>query len=344
MHTRKIEGPFGRPEKQDDPAQCLVPSSTINTRSEIENRSHELNSTNISFGKRYPMAAGFAASSMSVATATFLTNWIDVIKVRQQLAGHASTNMVRTAVDVVRTEGILALNRGVTAAVARGMLYGGMRIGLYSPLKDAMMSWGFDRNASSFDHNHGQNNHGIGILVKIGAGMTSGSIAAAACNPTDLVKTRMQVAGAGTASPIQVAQRVIREEGIQGLWKGTIPSMTRAALLTAAQCATYDEVKSFFTQQLAWHDGIATHVVVSGVAGLVTTTVIAPVDMVKTHMFVNTGGTNSVWKCFVDIYSTQGIRGLFKGWGANWARQGPMTTVVFVANEAIRPLFGLDAL
>ena len=37
----------------------------------------------------------FAASSTSVATATFLTNFIDVVKVRQQLAGAASTNMAR---------------------------------------------------------------------------------------------------------------------------------------------------------------------------------------------------------------------------------------------------------
>ena len=36
-------------------------------------------------------------------------------------------------------QGPLALYRGVTAAVARGMLYGGLRIGLYTPLKKASM-------------------------------------------------------------------------------------------------------------------------------------------------------------------------------------------------------------
>lgn len=82
------------------------------------------------FGRHYPTAAGFAASSASVATATFLTNWIDVIKVRQQLAGNESKNMGSTLVAIVRDEGVMALNKGVTPAVARGMLYGGMRIGL----------------------------------------------------------------------------------------------------------------------------------------------------------------------------------------------------------------------
>lgn len=281
------------------------------------------------FGRHYPTAAGFAASSASVATATFLTNWIDVIKVRQQLAGNESKNMGSTLVAIVRGEGVMALNKGVTPAVARGMLYGGMRIGLYTPIKQVL---------SPEDNS---------LLIKIASGMTSGSIAAAVCNPTDLVKTRMQAANSkGTQrSPMQVARSIVQAEGVKGLWKGTTPSMMRAALLTAAQCATYDEVKTFFTRSLQWDDGIKTHLAVSGVAGLVTTTVIAPVDMVKTHMFMNQSAEGTTFtKCFADIYRSQGLRGLFKGWSANWARQGPMTTVVFVVNEAIRPAFGLHSL
>ena len=76
-------------------------------------------------GARFPLAAGFAASSISVATAVLLTNWIDVIKVRQQLAGPEAINLLSTGIGVVRHEGIFALYRGVTPAVLRGMLYGG---------------------------------------------------------------------------------------------------------------------------------------------------------------------------------------------------------------------------
>lgn len=54
-----------------------------------------------------------------------LTNWVDVIKVRQQLAGPEGRNLLATGWRVVRTEGISALGKGVTPAVARGMLYGG---------------------------------------------------------------------------------------------------------------------------------------------------------------------------------------------------------------------------
>ena len=54
-----------------------------------------------------------------------LTNWVDVIKVRQQLAGPEARNLAATGWAVARGEGPLALFRGITPAVARGLLYGG---------------------------------------------------------------------------------------------------------------------------------------------------------------------------------------------------------------------------
>jgi len=203
----------------------------------------------------------------------------------------------------------------------------GLRIGLYTPSKHAFTQEGKEP----------------GLPEKLAAGIASGAVSSGICNPTDLIKTRMQAAGASQIGPMAIASKIIREEGIVGLWKGTTPSMARAALLTAAQCATYDETKIFFTRRLGWEDGIGTHLAVSAVAGLVTTTVTAPVDMVKTHMFMK-GGTVGPWECTMDIVRRMGIRGLFKGWGANWARQGPMTTLVFVFNEAIRPPLGLENL
>lgn len=197
----------------------------------------------------------------------------------------------------------------------------------------------------------------------------------------------------------------------------------RAAVLTASQCATYDEVKLFFLRNLGWEDTVGTHLAgasktrwrearappsteriealssprrhsfflplaVSTVAGLVTATVISPVDMVKTNIFVNPKYSSPL-ACAVDILHKQGVRGMFRGcvsvrsrlpthlccasirdaavpstrrrahtdpsmltaslpsflrrWGANWARQGPMTTVIFVTLEALRHEFGLGA-
>ncbi|KAI3425920.1 hypothetical protein D9Q98_007892 [Chlorella vulgaris] len=276
----------------------------------------------------HPLCATFAASGASVATGVVLTNWVDVIKVRQQLAGPEARNLAATGWNVVRQEGPLALGQGITPAVFRGVLYGGLRIGLYSPLKSA---FGADKDSSA-------------LLPKVAAGMLSGALAAGISNPTDLVKTQMQKGGGALGGPVAVMARVVRAEGVRGLWVGTTPSMARAAALTAAQCATYDELKVLFVRNLGWEDNLPTHFTVSGLAGLVTTTVTAPVDMVKTNLMVQRHLYTTPVQCVRHIIAHQGVRGLFKGWGAQWARQGPMTTVIFVANEWLREAMGLDSL
>ena len=48
--------------------------------------------------------------------------------------------------------------------------------------------------------------------------------------------------------------------------------------------------------------------------------------------------------CAKEIIKTEGMRGLFKGWTANYARLGPQTTVIFVVMEQIRSLSGLSSL
>ena len=60
----------------------------------------------------------------------------------------------------------------------------------------------------------------------------------------------------------------------------------RAAVLTASQCATYDEVKQTLIKFTGAGDNFGTHLASSMITGLVTTTATAPVDVIKTHMFV----------------------------------------------------------
>ena len=115
---------------------------------------------------------------------------------------------------------------------------------MYTPLKAAM-------GADTQD--------GSGLGRKVVAGMLSGSLAAGISNPSDLIKTQMQKGAGAESSALAVLARTVRTEGVRGLWVGTTPSMARAALLTAAQCATYDELKLFFVRGLGWEDNLNTH-------------------------------------------------------------------------------------
>eukprot|EP01025_Chloroclados_australasicus_P031008 TRINITY_DN3127_c0_g3_i2.p1 TRINITY_DN3127_c0_g3~~TRINITY_DN3127_c0_g3_i2.p1 ORF type:complete len:469 (-),score=30.72 TRINITY_DN3127_c0_g3_i2:490-1896(-) len=273
----------------------------------------------------------FITSGISVGVATFATNPIDVVKVRLQLAsssGAAMPGLIPTTVDLVRSEGFMGLMKGQSAAVARAVLYGGLRLGLYTPLKQTMISEGKSSN----------------FAVKLAAGTVSGAIAAGIANPFDLIKTRQQAQGGVTVNPMKILKEVVSKEGVLGLWKGTIPSSTRAAVLTASQCATYDEVKGLVKRVSGMEESLNMHLLCSMITGVVTTTATAPVDMVKTHMFVGGNKFASPIDCTIEIVRAEGMKGLFKGWLANYARLGPQTAIIFVVAEQLRQIAGLGTL
>ncbi len=77
----------------------------------------------------------------------------------------------------------------------------------------------------------------------------------------------------------------------------------RAAALTATQCASYDLAKQWWMRQTGMRDNVATHLGASMLTGLATTTITAPVDLVKTNMFV---GEPSLlpWRSLYTAWST----------------------------------------
>ena len=141
---------------------------------------------------------------------------------------------------------------------------------------------------------------------------------------------------------------LVRREGLSSLWRGTTPSVLRAAILTSAQVVTYDEAKGLLIARagLAKED-LATHVAASLLSGLVGTTACNPVDVIKTHMFVRgkeAGGVGGrppgLLRCAAELLAAEGPGVFMKGWLANYARLGPHTTLIFVVGEFARSLVG----
>jgi dicarboxylate transporter 10 len=53
--------------------------------------------------------------------------------------------------------------------------------------------------------------------------------------------------------------------------------MTRASIVTACQCATYDEFKKWVFKNTSLGDGLANHTLSSTLAGLIATTATNPI-------------------------------------------------------------------
>ena len=177
---------------------------------------------------------------------------------------------------VAREEGAGALWKGLGPGLQRQVIYGGLRIGLYEPVKQAVMnvSGGSD-----------------GIGVKIAAGLLSGAIGITVASPTDLVKVRMQSEG---RLPPGVPKKypsafgayglIVKQEGLAALWTGLGPNIARNAIINAAELASYDQIKQSLLASGIVEDNVYCHLASGLGAGFVAVCVGSPVDVVKSRM------------------------------------------------------------
>jgi len=132
---------------------------------------------------RIVLIGSTAASFAEIATIPF-----DTAKVRLQLQkinpGELPkySGLVGTMRTVSMEEGKLSLYRGLTPGIQRQIVFSGLRVGMYVPV----------RNFFSGELAPGQNPT---LLQKIAAGITTGAIAITVANPTDVVKVRLQAQG-----------------------------------------------------------------------------------------------------------------------------------------------------
>merc|ERR1719357_691545 len=117
---------------------------------------------------------------------------LDTTKVRLQVQGELSSNngagaqprgVLGTLVSVARNEGVTALYSGIVPGLQRQMAFSAIRIGAYEPVKNKYLEL---TGVSG----------GLELMgIRIAAGVTTGTLAILAAQPTDVVKVRMQAAG-----------------------------------------------------------------------------------------------------------------------------------------------------
>jgi solute carrier family 25 uncoupling protein 8/9 len=284
-------------------------------------------------GKPLPLWATFAASAAAACTAEALTLPLDTAKVRLQLQGKEAAprykGLIGTVGTVAREEGASALWKGLEPGLHRQCLFGGLRIGLYEPVKRLYMG---DRTGDA------------PLLLKIAAGVTTGALAISIASPTDLVKVRMQSEGklpAGAPKKYPNAFKaygiIAREEGLAGLWKGLGPNVARNAIVNASELASYDQIKELLLKSGFFEDNVYCHITSGLGAGFVATCIGSPVDVVKSRMMGDkVGRYKGVLDCFAKTASQDGILAFYNGFSSNFARLGSWNVTMFLVVEQIR--------
>ncbi|XP_043997451.1 uncharacterized protein LOC122845312 [Gambusia affinis] len=285
-------------------------------------------------------AVKFVGAGTAACIADLLTFPLDTAKVRLQVQGETSISeamgkvpavkyrgVFGTIITMVRTEGPLSLYSGLVAGLQRQMSFASIRIGLYDSVKQ------FYTKGS--DH--------VSIGSRLLAGCTTGGMAVALAQPTDVVKVRFQAQARSNeyarryCGTIDAYKTIAKEEGIRGLWKGTGPNIARNAIVNCTELVTYDFIKDFLLTSTPLSDNLPCHFVSAFGAGLCTTVIASPVDVVKTrYMNSALGRYSNVLNCAAAMMAKEGPLAFYKGFMPSFLRLGSWNVVMFVTYEQLK--------
>ncbi|XP_018027171.1 mitochondrial 2-oxodicarboxylate carrier [Hyalella azteca] len=189
----------------------------------------------------------FVAGLGSGVTEAILVNPFEVVKVAQQAnkAKHSATpGPFVVAREIIAREGILGLNKGMTATIGRNGTFNMVYFGLFHTINTEVLSP---------RQENWQNN-----LQKFFVGFGTGVLACILNIPFDVAKSRIQGPQAdprnpkyrGTLSSIAI---VYKEEGFMALYKGLVPKVLRLGPGAGIMMIVYESVYNFLVQRYPQH-------------------------------------------------------------------------------------------
>ncbi|NXB59730.1 UCP2 protein, partial [Struthidea cinerea] len=288
-------------------------------------------------------AMKFVSAGMAGCIADLFTFPLDTAKVRLQIQGEVRIPVTISSVEyrgvlgtlstMVRTEGARSLYSGLVAGLQRQMSFASIRIGLYDSVKQLYTPKGSEN---------------IGMVTRLLAGCTTGAVAVACAQPTDVVKVRFQASRALSGSARRYSGTmdayctIAREEGIRGLWRGTLPNIARNAIINCGELVTYDLLKDTLLRAQLMTDNLPCHFVAAFGAGFCATVVASPVDVVKTrYMNASPGQYRNALSCLLALLMQDGPVGLYKGFVPSFLRLSSWNVVMFVSYEQLQRAMAL---
>ncbi|UJR32199.1 hypothetical protein I4U23_019664 [Adineta vaga] len=284
-----------------------------------------------------PNSVKFLIGGVAGMTATLFVHPMDVVKNRMQMSGvGGAAKEYKTSFHALTTifgkEGLRGIYSGLSAGLFRQATYTTARLGIYQALLERFRQP--DGRPPAF-------------IVNLLLGVASGGLGSFLGTPAEVALIRMTLDGRlpvaerrNYAHVFDALARIIRDEGVLKLWRGAIPTATRAMIVNAAQMPTYSQAKQVLISSGYMQQGFLLHAVSSLIAALVTTAVSLPVDIVKTryqNMKIIAGKPeySSILDVFQRIVRQEGILSFWKGFTPYFSRLGPHTILTFIFIEQL---------
>jgi solute carrier family 25 folate transporter 32 len=288
-----------------------------------------------------------AAGGVAGLTTVVALHPLDIVRTRFQVhdglraAVPSYRHTFHALFTIGRVEGLRGLYAGLVPAVFGSSLSWSLYFFLYSNIKE--------RNRRQFHRD------ALGPSLHLLSAAEAGSIVAVLTNPVWVVKTRLQLQspGHGARPPYlgfsDACKRILREEGLRGLYKGLGPGLLLVSH-GALQFMAYEEGRKFLIshrvraatghpdgEQLVTSQDFALLGASSKLFAVMAT---YPYQVIRSQLqqrpsvdvvsrYVNT------WHTFQSIMRYEGFRGLYKGIVPNLLRVVPSSSLTFLVYESV---------
>lgn len=295
-------------------------------------------------GERVEWVDSMVAGSISGLIARALTAPMDTLKIRYQLQPVQESKyrgIVSTVGIIVREEGWRALWKGNVPASAMYVAYGAVQFGSYSWYNNVLS-----------EHAPYLSQQGQSLVVGAMAGMTSSAVT----YPLDLLRTRLIANRWTRALKLgETCREMWRHEGPKGFFTGISSAMTTVTVSSALMFLTYESVNIVCEthREQRWSQPLQA---CSGMlAGLVSKTVVFPIDTVRRRMQVMNSARTSQFTDHPSVYhgyrnrsftyilwgmvAKEGPRSIYRGLTMGLCKTVPTTAIsLFVYERAIQYL------
>jgi solute carrier family 25 carnitine/acylcarnitine transporter 20/29 len=180
------------------------------------------------------------------------------------------------------------------------------------------------------------------------AGGLAGSVGIFVGYPFDLIKLRLQNdRQLRSLSAFQCFQKIIHDNGLQGLYRGCLPPICAQGFINALIFFGDSYATSILEPALksGYLSLTSTQCIAGSFGGLLSCSILVPSEVIKCSLQAKKGAAinSSLWldtvEEFKTLYRTEGVRGFFKGFTITAYRQIPSMAIYFYAYKKFRSLF-----
>lgn len=285
----------------------------------------------------------FIIGGLAAVGAGCFTNPLEVVKTRLQLQGELRTrgqytvhykNFFHAFYIIAKTDGILALQKGLVPALWHQVLLNGTRLGVYQFAEER--KW------------HLKPNGEVSLLNTLIISATAGFLGAYTGSPLYLVKVHLQSRAAASIAvghqhhhegTTHALKTIYKEQGLLGLWRGASGAVPRLAVGSSSQLGTFYVCREFLEnhQLLTKEKSLINTIVASFMGGFAAAVFMSPLDVISTRLYnqgVDAQGKGLLYSsygdCVVKIWRNEGVYGMYKGFVPCFARIGPHTVLCLV--------------